>query len=136
MIFEDCLPLCIVSPSAVMMHRSLFDLAGLFDEKLPACEDYDLWLRISCRYPIYLIDTPLIIKRGGHADQLSKASRLDRFRIQALQKLLESDLLTESQYDKALQTLIYKCRIYSKGCFKHGRTQEADYYEKLPEKYT
>jgi len=51
-IFEKALPLCIVSPSAVMIKKNLFDLVGLFDESLPVCEDYDLWLRISARYPV------------------------------------------------------------------------------------
>ena len=96
MIFEQSLGLCLVSPSAVMMKKSLFDAVGVFDEDLPACEDYDLWLRISWRYPVHLIETPLIIKRGGHADQLSKAAGLDRFRIQALKKMIESGQLTES----------------------------------------
>ncbi|MCP3901959.1 MAG: glycosyltransferase family 2 protein, partial [Desulfobacteraceae bacterium] len=71
MIFEPSLELCLVSPSAVMIKRKLFEIAGLFDENLPACEDYDLWLRISATLPIFLIDTPCTIKKGGHADQLS-----------------------------------------------------------------
>jgi glycosyltransferase involved in cell wall biosynthesis len=83
MIFERSLALCLVSPSAVMIKKSLFDTVGVFDEDLPACEDYDLWLRISCRYPVHLIDIPLIIKRGGHDDQLSKAAGLDKYRIQS-----------------------------------------------------
>ena len=82
-IFEPSLALCLVSPSAVMIRKTLFDSVGLFDEDLPACEDYDLWLRVSCRYPVFLIDEPLLIKRGGHADQLSKAAGLDKYRIQA-----------------------------------------------------
>lgn len=91
-IFKHCLPLCIVSPSAVMMKRELFDEVGLFDESLPACEDYDLWLRIACRYPIDLIDEPLIIKYGGYADQLSRTiPTLDRYRIQSLVKILSED---------------------------------------------
>ncbi len=57
---------------AVMMRRSFFDIVGLFDESLYACEDYDLWLRTSCKFPVYLIDTPLIMKRGGHEDQQSR----------------------------------------------------------------
>ncbi|CAN2048791.1 Glycosyl transferase [Candidatus Magnetomoraceae bacterium gMMP-13] len=128
MIFDQSLPLCIVSPSAVMMRRSLFDMVGFFDTKLPACEDYDLWLRVSCRFPIYLIDRPLIIKRGGHADQLSNASRLDRFRIQALIKILKSNLLSPEQEEKTLKILKYKSNIYYKGCLKHGRLKEAEYY--------
>jgi glycosyltransferase involved in cell wall biosynthesis len=86
MIFEPSLDLCLVSPSAVMVRRELFDRVGLFDEGLPACEDYDLWLRVSCCIPIHLIDIPLIIKRGGHADQLSRAGGLDQYRIASLLK--------------------------------------------------
>jgi len=135
MIFEHSLPLCIVSPSAVMLKRGLFDKIGVFDENLTACEDYDLWLRISCRYPVYLIDTPLIVKRGGHDDQLSKRSGLDKFRIQALKKIIERDLLSKVQYISAVKVLKEKCSIYSKGCLKRGRHSESKYYFALAEKY-
>jgi glycosyltransferase involved in cell wall biosynthesis len=131
MIFEASLALCLVSPSAVMMRRELFDRVGLFDRRLPACEDYDLWLRVSCRYPVYLIDEPLIIKRGGHADQLSKAAGLDRYRIAAIRKLLDSGTLSESQSRAAVRTLKGKCMIYAAGCRKRGRGDEANYYEGL-----
>jgi glycosyltransferase involved in cell wall biosynthesis len=135
MIFERSLGLCLVSPSAVMIQKTLFDAVGVFDENLPACEDYDLWLRISCRYPVHLIDAPLIIKRGGHGDQLSSAPGLDRFRIQSLKKIIESEQLTESQYRAAVRSLRDKCAIYAGGCRKRGRVAEAKYYEALAEKY-
>ncbi len=133
MIFERSLDLCLVSPSAVMIRKTLFDAVGVFDENLPACEDYDLWLRISCRYPVHLIDTPLIIKRGGHADQLSKAPGLDKFRIQALKKIIDSGQLSDSQCGSAMLTLKEKCRIYANGCHKRGREAEANFYETLAE---
>ena len=88
MIYKRSLELCLVSPSAVMIKKPLFEIVGNFDEDLPACEDYDLWLRISCRFPVFLIDEPLIIKRGGHKDQLSKSPGLDKFRIHAIKKML------------------------------------------------
>lgn len=132
MIFEKTLPLCLVSPSAVMMRRSLIDEVGLFDESLPACEDYDLWLRISWKYPVYLIDTPLIVKCGGHADQLSSMAELDKYRIQALVKILKQDGLSQSQRNAALTMLEKKCRIYANGCDKRGRCEEAVYYSALP----
>ena len=131
MIFEPSLALCLVSPSAVMIRRSLFDRVGLFDESLPACEDYDMWLRIGCRYPVHLISTPLVVKRGGHSDQLSRQPGLDRFRIQSLQKIIESGQLTESQSDAAKEMLRAKSRIYAAGCRKRGRLEEAATYEKL-----
>jgi len=135
MIFERSLALCLVSPSAVMIKKNLFDAVGVFDEHLPSCEDYDLWLRISCRYPVHLIDIPLIIKRGGHDDQLSKAAGLDKYRIQSLMKIIDSDLLTPQQYNAAVITLKEKSEVYAGGCRKRGREEEADYFSALAKKY-
>lgn len=133
--FEKSLELCMVSPSAVMVKRSLLDIIGLFDETLPACEDYDMWLRINCRHPIYLIDTPLIVKRGGHKDQLSGMHSLDKYRIQSIIKLIEKSLLSEDQQKLAIKVLKEKCRVYSDGCRKRGRIEEALHYIKTAESY-
>ncbi len=133
MIFIPSLALCLVSPSAVMMRKMLFAKVDVFDESLPACEDYDLWLRITCRYPVHLIDTPLIVKTGGHEDQLSSTIGLDKYRIYALKKILKSDFLTESQFQAAENMLKKKCRIYADGCMKHGRKTVATYYYRLAE---
>ena len=135
MIFERSLALCLVSPSAVMIKKCLFDAVGVFDEQLPACEDYDLWLRVSCRYPVHLMDSPLIIKRGGHDDQLSKAAGLDKYRIQSLMKIIDSDLLTPQQYKAAVITLKEKSEVFAGGCRKRGREEEAEYFSALAEKY-
>ncbi|MDM8552489.1 glycosyltransferase [Desulfobacterales bacterium HSG2] len=135
MIFEPSLSLCLVSPSAVMIRRGLFETVGLFDERLPACEDYDLWLRISCRYPVFLLDTPLIMKRGGHEDQLSRMWGLDKFRIQSVRKIIEGGMLSPEQHRAAIKILKEKCRIYAGGCMKRGRENEALYYMKLEENY-
>ncbi len=132
--FERLLERCLVSPSAVVLGRSLLDEAGGFDEEMPACEDYDLWLRIGCRYPIGLVRHPLVIKRGGHRDQLSRSiPSLDRWRIRALEKVLRSGRLTPAQADQALRALGDKCRVYAGGCLKRGRLEEADYFQSLPE---
>jgi glycosyltransferase involved in cell wall biosynthesis len=135
MIFERSLELCLVSPSAVMIEKRLFDTVGVFDEQLPACEDYDLWLRISCRYPVHLTDSPLVIKRGGHDDQLSKAAGLDKYRIQSLVKIIESNLLLPQQYQAAVTTLKEKCAVYAGGCRRRGREKEANYFSRLADKY-
>ncbi len=138
MIFERSVELCLVSPSAVMMRKELFDEVGLYDETMPACEDYDLWLRTACRFPIHLIDTPMVIKRGGHKDQLSRLPGLDRFRIYALRKILENPPqggLTPKQRLAAVTALSNKCAIYAAGCIKRGRTDEAKEYLRLKTKY-
>jgi len=129
-IFQDCLPLCVISPSAVMIHRSIFDDVGLFDESLPACEDYDLWLRITCRYPVLYCNEPLIQKYGGHEDQLSRRHwGMDRFRVQALVGILEAGGLNESDYAVALAVMLGKAKVVLGGARKRGNLQLVDEYE-------
>ncbi len=130
-IFIPSLSLCLISPSAVMVRRRLFDETGLFDTDLPACEDYDLWLRVTCRYPVGLIEKPLAVRRGGHADQLSALPGLDKYRIHAIQKILNTGRLTPAQQDAAVKTLKEKCTIYADGCEKRGRHEEATYYREM-----
>lgn len=135
-IFPCCLPLCVISPSSVMIRRMLFDEVGYFDEELPACEDYDLWLRITKTYPVHFIETPLIIKRGGHDDQLSrKYWGIDRFRIQALEKLLQTGDLTPEQRKQTLQELRCKCEIMAQGSWKRQKIKEWERYRQIPLKY-
>ncbi len=90
-IFAPSLKLCMISPSSVVMSRELFEKYGIFDPELPACEDYDLWLRITPFEEIGLIEESLITRYAGHGDQLSqKYEAMDRFRLYALLKLKEN----------------------------------------------
>jgi len=130
-IFSRSLKLCLVSPSAVMMTKALFDRTGGFDEAFPVCEDYDLWLRISAQHQVPLIPDRLTIKRGGHADQLSRSIwGMDRYRILALQKVLRSDL-DRSQEAAVLKMLRHKVAIVAAGARKRGREQEAQNLEAI-----
>ena len=131
-IYEKCLPLCAISPSSVILHRRLLETVGSFDESLPACEDYDLWLRICSRYPVLFIETPLIVKYGGHEDQLSRRYwGMDRFRIKALLKILDEGELSESDYQLTMMMLREKCAVYIQGAVKRGKQAEADYYQNI-----
>jgi len=126
-IYEHCLPLCIISPSSALIKRHVFDDVGLFDESLPVCEDYDMWLRITCRYPVSFVKKPLIVKQGGHADQLSRRyEAMDRFRIKSLGKILSQQILTPEQRALTLAELQKKCLIYANGARKRGRLDEAE----------
>ena len=130
-IFKPSLDLCLVSPSAVMLTRDLFFATGGFDETLPACEDYDLWLRIAVDYLVPLLPQALVIKRGGHMDQLSHALwGMDRFRVFALQKLLRAGLAGERR-QWALAALERKVSILAKGARKRDRENEAAAYEAI-----
>ena len=135
-IYEQCLPRCIVSPSSVMIHKDVFEKVGLFDETMLACEDYDLWLRVTPHYPVFLVREQLIVKQGGHDDQQSRTiESLDCLRIKAMVKSLESGGLSESQYGVALLELNKKCRVYGNGCIKRGKNEEGAEYLSLPKKF-
>ena len=135
-IYQRCLPLCVISPSAVLLHRSLLDEAGLFDTALPACEDYDLSLRNCAREPVLYIDEPLITKYGGHPDQLShKHWGMDRFRIQALEKSIQSGGLLAEDRSAAIAMLIHKAGILAQGAEKRNLTQRVRYYRQLQQRY-
>lgn len=134
-IFRRSLELCLVSPSAVMIRRELFDRVGSFDETLPVAEDYDLWLRVAVEYPVHLLPEPLVIKRGGHPDQLSATPGIDRYRIMTLEKLLQSGRLSRDQREWTWAALRDKCRVYGNGCVKRGKTEEAKNFLALPERY-
>jgi len=136
-IFTHCLKLCAVGMSTVMVKKTLFAEVGLFDETLPCCEDYDMWLRVSALYPFLLVAIPLTVKEGGRDDQVSTRYRvgMDKFRLQSLENLLSRQVLAPFQREITIKTLVEKAEIYGKGCVKHGRSDEGIHFLALAEKY-
>ena len=131
-VFQSCLKLCCISPSSAMMHRSVFEDFGFFDEDLPACEDYDFWLRYSAKEDVNFIDEPLIIKKGGHSDQLSGAHwGMDRFRIYSIEKILKEPDLKLVHKTEAIQEVILKLEILINGSQKR---QKFAYVENMLQK--
>ena len=120
-IFYKCLDMCRISPSSVLFHQSILDDVGYFDKDLKVCEDYDLWLRITAKFPVLYIDESLIKKYGGHEDQLSRVKDgIESHRIKVLEKLIMKKF-TSVQRNAMLKTLIEKLTIFSIGAQKRGK---------------
>ena len=136
-IFAKCLELCCVGMSTVMVRKELFAKYGLFDPELRCCEDYEYWLRTSVFEKFFLVEKRLTVKDGGRDDQVSSIYRtgMDRFRIQAIEKLLQNAQLGLEMKKAALKELKRKCMIYGNGCVKHGKDEEGHYILTIPEKY-
>ena len=131
-IFYNCLEVCAVTPSSVIMEKELFFEYGGFDETFPVCEDYDLWLRMSLKEKFGLIDEPLIIKYGGETDQLSNSACLDKYRIISIFNMLNKNkCLTEEQKRALREVLAKKVKIYAHGAGKRGKSDEAAWAESL-----
>jgi len=129
-IYLRCLPLCCICPSSVLLRRDLFDEIGGFDEILPVCEDYDLWLRITAREPVHYLDEALVRKYGGHEDQLSTTTwGMDRYRIRALENILSEEILSPKDQLLTKETLIKKLRILIAGARNRGNQDVVAEYE-------
>ena len=136
-LFNDSLRKCIISPSSVMIERTVFDRIGRFREDIEIAEDYELWLRVTARYTVAFVDEDLVVKRGGHSDQLShKYDQIEIFRIRALQGAVGESWLTEEQRFVVARELSRKCRIYADGCEKRGRLEEAEHFSSMCRLYS
>ena len=133
-IFIQCLKLCCISPSSSLVDRSVFDDFGFFDENLPACEDYDFWLRFCAFEDVHFLNEHLLIKNGGHDQQLSKKHwGMDRFRVTALENLLKNQSLSEFKRKETIKELIFKLQVLIDG----GRKRKKDaFVKKLDKKKT
>jgi glycosyltransferase involved in cell wall biosynthesis len=135
-IFDKVLPLCLISLSSALFRREVFEKIGSFDEDFPVCEDYDFGIRLAHRYPVYFLTRPLIVKRGGHEDQLSQRYwGMDRFRIKALEKALAMDL-SPHQRGLVQAEIVKKSRVLANGFAKRGKTADAEKYRRLIDVYT
>ena len=131
-IFQQSLALCLMAPSTVLLRRELLEVHGLFDERLPVCEDYDLWLRLCAHNPVALLNEKLMTRHGGHMDQLSQSDwAIDRYRVQSINKILKTEKLRPEDQSSAIQMLQKKCRILIDGFKKRNNNKEARNYENI-----
>lgn len=157
-IFAYALVKCIIGPSTVVMSRELFEEVGGFREDLEIAEDYELWVRVTARHPVSYLDEPLTVKRGGHADQLSrKYDYIEPFRMAALRDFVQAGAFEpprapagectppdperaaphETDRPPALLAraeLARKCRIHAAGCEKRGKHREAEEHRQEAER--
>ena len=129
-IFDKCLDICRISPSSTLFKKNILEHVGWFDTQLPVCEDYDLWLRITADYKILFVDEPLIIKYGGHTDQLSQSVEgIELFRIKSLENLLANTELSPQKRNLAITMIIKKLNIYLNGLIKRKKQTETEQVE-------
>jgi glycosyltransferase involved in cell wall biosynthesis len=114
-IFLDSVKRCLISPSAVIFKAGIFKEIGLFDESFLACEDYDLWLRLTARYEVGLLDKALVVRHGGRSDQLSAGFGLDFYRVRALEKILAEGGLSQERAAAAALELTRRRKIFENG---------------------
>ncbi len=48
--FKDILNSCFIPSPSVMVRKEVFEVAGLFDETFPSCQDWEMWTRVLKYY--------------------------------------------------------------------------------------
>ncbi len=119
-IFIPSVQLCCISPSAVVLKRALLNEIGWFREDFPVCEDYEMWLRVTSRYSVGFVEDTLVVKHGGHADQLSqKYPAKDYWRIKALKNYIKDTNLSQEERTQVKKMIFQKSQILLRGYEKH-----------------
>lgn len=135
-LFFASLERCMITPSSVILKKTLLDEMGGFNEILRVCEDYDLWLKITRKYKVGLLDEYLLYRYGGHNDQLSISEfGLDRYRIKSMLDLLEKNCLKYDQIKAVQSILIKKSEIVANGYLKRGNNLAYEQYKSIAESF-
>jgi len=131
-IFMNCLPFCLISPSAVIIKRGLLGETRGFDEDFTVCEDYDLWLRITIEHEVGFIDDPIIKKYGGHEDQLSaRYKAMDYYRVKSMIRVLKTYDLNIDERVATKKEILKKCDILLNGYKKHDNIENLKEIENI-----
>jgi glycosyltransferase involved in cell wall biosynthesis len=134
--FVASLHLCAISPSVAVMKKSVFDELGGFREDYPACEDYDLWLKLTSLHEVGFLADHLIKKYGGHDDQLSqKFKAMDYWRVKSIDWVLDNRELSEEQKLAAKEVLLNKAQILIEGYKKHDNLDNLPEIQAILNKY-
>ena len=130
--FEEVVAGDALRTSAIVARKQCLDAHGGFDENLPACEDYDLWIRIAAHVPIHLVPEALV--RVKAAPVVSSWS-LDRYRVYALEKAYQRGHLNSSQRHRVADELVARCDVLVEGYRKRNNTERANFYERKRKKF-
>lgn len=130
--FEDVVAGNQLFASAVVSHRQCLEAHCGFDENLPACEDYDLWVRVAAHVPIYQVPEALVCnKRNSNLPSWS----LDRYRVYALEKAYQSGHLNSIQRHRVADELVHRCDILVEGFKKRKNLERANFYDRKKKKF-
>jgi hypothetical protein len=85
-LYERLLDGCFLVPESVLVWRRCYEEAGLFDESLKSCEDWDVWLRFARKYRIICTNRLLTRHRILPGSMSTVTDRMLNSRLAVLSK--------------------------------------------------
>jgi len=106
-IYEDLLAEnCVGTTSTVLIKKKCFEKSGLFDESLPGCQDWEMWIRIAKEYQFNFIKDPLI-RYHIHNNRIT----MD------LENKIKAKTIVINKFS---EEFVLRQKIYSQHCFTRG----------------
>jgi glycosyltransferase involved in cell wall biosynthesis len=96
-VFDRLLHSGFIIPSTVLLRRTHFEEAGMFDESMRSHEDIDLWLRMCQRWKVALVRKPLTHRRQGATNMTSNDSLRSEYNVKLFEKALSLPNLSGEQ---------------------------------------
>jgi GT2 family glycosyltransferase len=120
-IYKDLFYKNFVRTSSVVIQKKCFQEVGVFDEELPRCNDIDMWLRITKKYPVGFLNEPLTIYTRRPKEIRRDNIEGRKIWIQVLEKHYDPDLIPKKLYRRRM------ARVYghiAENALKKGEREE------------
>ncbi|CAD5937901.1 glycosyltransferase [Planktothrix agardhii] len=72
--------------SNALVRKQALDEVGNFNVLLPPAEDWDLWLRLACRYPFVVVPKPQVLYRQSRQSSSSNLVKQEAAMLKVIEK--------------------------------------------------
>lgn len=112
-----------LAPCSAMLRREVFDDVGGFDESLRTAEDIDFHLRVARRWPIGVVEAPLVRAMRGHDGLSAESSTYDDY-VRVVERAIGDarGLVDDAELDRALASTYAR---NARGMLIRGRWSDA-----------
>ena len=112
-----------LAPASAILRREVYEDVGGFDESLRTAEDIDFHLRVAQRWPMGVVESPLVRTLRGHDGLSADPHSYDDY-IRVFERAISQSrgLLDDAELDRALATAYAR---NARGMLIHGRWSDA-----------
>ncbi|MBR8832766.1 MAG: glycosyltransferase [Stigonema ocellatum SAG 48.90 = DSM 106950] len=115
-----------IQTPSIIVRRHVYEQLGMFDSRLSSCEDWEMWIRIAAKYPVWYEVEPLALYRRHLNSNTGLHIRTGK-EIQNIRKVIGiiQDYLPNEYADRLSKTALENYALYALG-YASGFTFKGD----------